>query len=134
MLIADKSVKVVVDSGASCNLMSEDVFVYVTGGRVSLSETSKKVFTYASAEPLSLKRKCNLCVTEPRSGNCINVDFYITPRKAATLLVRRASELLGVQRWVFQLAVVTLNPTGRLCLERNFPKCSRVWESSRGTS
>ena len=32
--------------------MSEDVFVHVTGGRVNLLETSKKVFIDASAKCL----------------------------------------------------------------------------------
>ena len=60
--IEDKTINVIIDSGASCNLMSEEVFNLVTGGNVKLVECNKRVF-----EPLRLKGKCNLNVRIPQT-------------------------------------------------------------------
>ena len=96
--IEDKIINVIVDSGASCNLMSEEVFDLVAGGSVKLLECNKRVFVYASVEPLQLKRKCSLyvCITQTRKA--LRGEFYVTQGKAATLLGREASELLTVLR------------------------------------
>lgn len=96
--IADKTMNVIIDSGASCNLMSEEVFNLVTGGNVKLLECNKRVFAYASEEPLQIKGKCNLDVRVPQTQKSLNVEFYVMLGKAATLLGRDASELLGVLR------------------------------------
>lgn len=96
--IEDKPINVIIDCGASCNLMSEEVFDHVTGGNVKLSECNKIVFAYASVEPLQLKGKCNLNVCVPQTQKSLRAEFYVTHGKAATLLGRDASELLGVLR------------------------------------
>jgi len=36
LMIEDKLINVVIDSGASCNLMSEEMFNFVTGGNARL--------------------------------------------------------------------------------------------------
>ena len=98
--IEDKPINVIVDSGASCNLMSQEVFDHVTGGNVKLLECNKRVFAYAyaSVESLPLKGKCKLKVCVPQTQLTLGVDFYVTHGKAATLLDRNTSELLGVLR------------------------------------
>ena len=96
--IEDKIINVIVDSGASCNLMSEEVFDLVTEGSAKLLECNRKVFAYASVEPLQLKGKCNLNVCIPQTKKSLRAKFYVTQGKAATLLSREASELLGVLR------------------------------------
>ena len=55
--IADNTIDVIIDSGASCNLMSEEVFNLVTGGNVKLLECNKRVFACVSKEPLQIKGK-----------------------------------------------------------------------------
>lgn len=61
-------------------------------------ECNKRVFAYASEEPLQIKGKCNLDVRVPQTQKSLNVEFYVMLGKAATLLGRDASELLGVLR------------------------------------
>ena len=61
-------------------------------------ECNKRVFAYASVEPLQLKGKCNLNVCVPETQKSLRSEFYVTHGKAATLLGRDASELLGVLR------------------------------------
>ena len=43
---------IVIDSGASCNFMSEEMFNFITGSNARLLECNKKVYAYASVEPL----------------------------------------------------------------------------------
>ena len=96
--IEDKIINAIIDTGASCNLMPEEVFDLVMGGSVKLLECNKRVFAYASVEPLQLKGKCNLSVRIPQTQNSLEAEFYVTQGKAATQLGRDASELLGVLR------------------------------------
>ena len=96
MLIEDKPINVILDSGANCNLMSEGVFEFVKGGNASLLECDKGVYAYGSNEPLQLRGKCDLIVEVPQTRKSLNVEFYITRGKAATLLGRDTSELLRV--------------------------------------
>ena len=96
MLIEDKPANVIIYSGANCNLMSEEVFEFVTGGNTSLLECSRKVYAYASSEPLQLIGKCNLTVQVLETHKSFSVEFLITRNRAATLLGRDTSEVLGV--------------------------------------
>ena len=54
LCINDKLINVV-DSGASCNLMSEHVFHSLTGGKAPLAKCDKHVYAYTHSEPLDLK-------------------------------------------------------------------------------
>ena len=94
MLIEDKPVNVIIDPGANCNLMSQEVFEFVTVGNTSLLESSRKVYVYATSEPLQLRGKCNLTVQVPETHKSLSVEFPITRNKAATLLGRDTSEVL----------------------------------------
>lgn len=96
LMVEDKLIDVVIDSGASCNLMSNEVFSHITGGKVSLCRPDKKVYTYAATEPLQLLGKCSLDVCVPQTKQSMRAEFYIMPAKAATLLSRQTSESLGV--------------------------------------
>ena len=86
MLIEDKPINVIIDSGANCNLMLEGVFEFVKGGNASMLECDKRVYAYASNELLQLRGKCNLIVEVQQTRKSLNVEFYITRDKAATLL------------------------------------------------
>lgn len=94
----DKLINTVIDSGASCNLMSEEELNFVTGGRVEVLECTKNVYAYASVEPLQLIGKCILSECVPQTHQSLSAEFYITYGKAATLLGRKTSELLGMLR------------------------------------
>ena len=43
IMIEDKLVNIVIDSSASCNLMSEEMFNFVTGGNARLLEYNKSL-------------------------------------------------------------------------------------------
>ena len=96
LMIEDKLVNIVIDSGASCNLMSEEMFNFITGGNARLLECNKRVYAYASVEPLQLKGKYSFNVQVPQTHKSLYTEFYVICGKAATLPGREASELLGV--------------------------------------
>ena len=94
--INDKIIDVIVDSGASCNLMSEHVFHSLTGGKAPLGGCDKHVYAYTHPQPLELKGSCMLRVTVPQSKMSTIAEFYIVPGQAATLLGRKTSEMLAI--------------------------------------
>jgi len=98
LMIEDKLVNIVIDSGASCNLTPEEMFNFVTGSNARLLECNKRAYAYASVEPLQLKGKYSLNVQVPQTHKSLYTEFYVMCGKAAPLLGREASELLGVLR------------------------------------
>ena len=96
MLIEDKPVNVIIDSGENYNLTSEEVFESIIGGNAILLACNNRVYAYASVE--TLKGRNNLTVQVLQTIKSLSVEFYITRDKAATLIGRETSELLGVLR------------------------------------
>ena len=94
--INDKIVDVIVDSGASCNLMSEHVFHSLTGGKAPLAGCDKNVYAYTHPQPLELKGSGMLRVTVPQTKMSAIAKFYVVPGQAATLLGRKTSEMLAI--------------------------------------
>ena len=78
--------------------MSEEVFESIMGGNAILLECNKRVYAYASVEPLKLREKHKLTVQVPQTSKSFSVEFYITCDKVATLIGRETSDLLGVLR------------------------------------
>lgn len=96
--IEDKLVNVVIDSDASFNLMSEETFSFIARGNARLFECNKRVYTYASVEPLQLKGKYSFNVRVTQTHKSLNTEFYVMCGKEATLLGRKGPELLGILR------------------------------------
>ena len=61
-------------------------------------ECNKRVYAYASVEPLQLKGKYSFNMQVPQTQKSLYTEFYVMCGKAATLLGHEASELLGVLR------------------------------------
>ena len=96
LMIENEPVNVIVDLGATCNLMSEQVFDKVSKGKLELSKTDRKVYAYASQEPLKLSGKCMLNICVPDTQTSLKAEFFVMPGTADTLLGRSSSEELGV--------------------------------------
>ena len=94
--INDKMINVIVDSGASCNLMSERVFDSIRGKKRLLARCDKNVYAYTHSQPLELKGSCMFRVTVPQTNMSTIAEFYIVPGHAATLLGRKTSEILAI--------------------------------------
>ena len=93
LMIENESVNVIIDSGATCSLMSQQVFNKVSKGKLELLKTDRKVYAYASQEPLKLSL-LNICA--PDTQTSFKPEFFVMPGTADILLGRRSSEELGV--------------------------------------
>ena len=70
--IADKLVNVIVDSGASCNLMSSSTFELLTGGgSTQLKPCNKRIYAYASKQALDIQGSCQFNVCVPETNVCL---------------------------------------------------------------
>ncbi|XP_048584683.1 uncharacterized protein K02A2.6-like [Nematostella vectensis] len=87
---------VIIDSGASCNLMSERTFNDLSKGDIVLKPSSKQIFAYSSSDALNLKGSCMLNVHVPETNVDKRAKFFIVSGKASTLLGRELSEALGI--------------------------------------
>ena len=69
LMIENEPVNVIIDSGATCNLMSEQEFDKVSKGKLELLKTDRKFYSYAAQEPLKLSGKCmlNICVPDKKN-------------------------------------------------------------------
>lgn len=91
---------IIIDSGASRNLMPEHVFQSLMGGgggrAVTLSECDRNTYAYAPSQSLQLKGSSKLSVNVPQSDLSVIAEFYIVSGDIATLLGRKTSEMLRV--------------------------------------
>ena len=97
LFIDDALVDVIIDSGANCNLISEDVLNSVCS-RKPRSNCAKKVYPYGSDAPLKLIGKTECVVYVPETGKTEHIDFYIVPGNHPTLIGHTVSEKLGILR------------------------------------
>ena len=93
LMIKNEPVGVITDSGATYNLMTEPVFDKMYKGKLELLKTDRKVYAYASQEPLKLSL-LNICA--PDTQTSFKPEFFVMPGTADILLGRRSSEELGV--------------------------------------
>ena len=97
--IADKLVNVIVDSGASCNLMSSSTFELQTGGgSTQLKPCNKHIYAYSSKQALDLQGSCQFNVCVPETNVCKLAYFCVVPGDVPTLLGQKFSESLGILR------------------------------------
>lgn len=76
--------------------MSEQVFDKVSKGKLEFLKTDRKVYAYASKEPLNLSGKCILNICVPDTQTSLKTESFVMPGTADTLLGRSSSEELGV--------------------------------------
>ena len=77
LMVEDNLVNVVVDSVASCNLLSEDMFKFMTGGNARLLECNNRVHACASVGPLQLKGKYSFNVQIPQIHKSLYMEFHV---------------------------------------------------------
>ena len=105
--IQDSEVPVVIDSGATCDLMTEATFKRLQRDCSnnqkavipSMRNCDAKVFAYGSSEPLSILGKTALRVGVSETNKVSYVDFLIIPGdNQPVLLSRSTSEFLEILR------------------------------------
>ena len=103
----------------------------------------REFIAYASVEPLQLKGKYSFNAQVPQTHKSLYTEFYVMCGKAATLLSREASELLGVLRVGVAINSCDVKSDdmknlanqiyGKAPLKTKFPKVriSRSWQAQR---
>ena len=113
VLIEDKPIDKVVDSGASCNLISHEVFQSMFGGIVPFTPCNKQVFPYLATKALDLVGSCTLNVCVPQTNANMCTEFCFVPGRVATLLGRELSESLGILKVGIPVNSCNVNITPR---------------------
>ena len=124
LMIENEPVHVIIDSGATCNLMSQQVFDKVSKGKLELLKTDRKVYAYASQEPLKLSGKCMLNICVPNTQTLFKTEFFVMPGSAETLLGKSSSEEPGVLKvGVSENACESRNITDKeAALKKKYPQ------------
>ena len=89
------NVGLVVDSGAFYDMMSETDYNKLEG-KVRLEKCTKKLFSYASKNPLPVLGQCKARITVPETGASRETDFIVIPNAQVSLLSNKTSKELGV--------------------------------------
>lgn len=110
--VSGQSCDLLVDSGATCNVMSKALFKERFGSK-RLLPNRDKLFAYGSGKPMSVLGQFKTCVTfRDRS---VQTVFYVIPGSHQSLLGKETSERLGLLRVGPQVRSVTgqMHPTHR---------------------
>ena len=87
----------IIDSGASCNVIGRNVWEYLKGNKVKCvsSKASKKLYSYGSHQPLQV---AGTFIAEVSVGERVlsGVEFVVIENKGQALLGRETAIALGV--------------------------------------
>ena len=89
--VNDTNVGLVVDSGAFYDMMSETDYNKLEG-KVRLEKCTKKLFSYASKNPLPVLGQCKARITVPETGASRETDFIVIPNAQVSLLSNKTSK------------------------------------------
>ena len=94
--IGHTSVNILIDSGASVNLLNHDNYqrIQQSDNRIKLSKTNARIFAYGTSTPLNLAGEFTTTVTSA-SGTSITSKFYVTQSKSKCILGYESSSSLG---------------------------------------
>jgi len=92
-------VTMIIDSGASCNVIVRNVWEYLKANKVKCvsSKASKKLYSCGSNQPLQI---ANIFIAEVSVGGRVlsGVEFFVIENKGQALLGRETAIALGVAR------------------------------------
>ena len=123
--VENSRIDAIIDSGASCNLMSEAVFDKIqreAGVRFPVSACNRDVYTYASSKPLQIIGECKLKVGVEETGKSTDAHFIIIPDRHITLLGRQSSEILGVLKVGLSVNECETQSKGLADLKEKYPE------------
>ena len=96
--IGNTDVSVLIDSGATCNVMDLASWHSLHGreNHLKLCNTTKQIYTYGSSTPLQLKGKFYTSVQTHETGPPLQTEFYVVDGTGSPLLGRQTAMALGV--------------------------------------
>ena len=91
--VGDSLIKFQLDSGASVNVLPESVFSSVVGRRAQLRPAESTLLMYDRTE-LKTSGVATVRVTNPKTHQSVNLDFYIVPSQQQSILGAAACQML----------------------------------------
>jgi hypothetical protein len=94
LLLDDQPVDMIIDSGASCNIINSNVAQKLRRQGLELTACSRKIYPYGSA-PLTAKQSVHASV-QIAGKPSVNAEFLIIPGSAPPILGKATAEALGI--------------------------------------
>ncbi|CAG2207858.1 unnamed protein product [Mytilus edulis] len=103
--IGNVNLKMIIDSGASCNIMGINLWNYLKDNRVKCvsSKSTKSLFAYGSEEPLKIAGIFTATV-QCNNRTLKDIEFVVIEGKGQALLSRNTAEQLGVLQLVHSVS------------------------------
>ncbi|CAC5404852.1 unnamed protein product [Mytilus coruscus] len=103
--IGNVDLKMIIDSGASCNIMGINLWNYLKDNRVKCvsSKSTKSLFAYGSEEPLKIAGIFTATV-QCNNRTLNDIEFVVIEGKGQALLSRNTAEQLGVLQLVHSVS------------------------------
>ena len=123
--VENSRIDTIIDSGASCNLMSQAVLEQIQNEADTCLETTvcdRDVYTYASTEPLKVIGVCKMRVLVKETGKSTDAMFVIIPESHVTLLGRSTSDVLGILKVGLQVNGCDVQYKGFPELKAKYPE------------
>lgn len=95
--IGHTKVNILIDSGASVNLLNYDIYrrIQQNDNRVKLTKTNARIFAYGTSTPLKLAGEFQATINSA-SGTYTTAKFYVTQTKSKCILGYESSSSLGL--------------------------------------
>ncbi|CAG2242358.1 unnamed protein product [Mytilus edulis] len=103
--IGNVNLKMIIDSGASCNIMGINLWNYLKDNHVKCvsSKSTKSLFAYGSEEPLKIAGIFTATV-QCNNRTLNDIEFVVIEGKGQALLSRNTAEQLGVLQLVHSVS------------------------------
>jgi len=95
--IAGHTVNILIDSGASVNILDEPTFKAMRS-KPHLDQTNIRIFTFQASNPLNTVGKFTANVSTPSQNSSVKAMFVVVKGRGGSLLSRQTAEQLDLLR------------------------------------
>jgi hypothetical protein len=122
-LVDGVSVPLLIDSGASCNLMSEKEFCRVSQqAELKLKPCTRNVYAYGATEPLPVMGCCSVNIKVPETGMTVSDEIIIVQGSPISLLGRNTCQKLDVLRVGAPASAYSIASSRKSAIVNKYPK------------
>lgn len=121
--IARKPVRMLIDSGASCNTVSSSVWRSLEPHALTLQPVTKKIYPYGTETPLTCKGKFSASISVDGNSRKHTTEFIVIDGNVKALLSRQTSLMLGVLKLSPEAAYVKVVNSNNADLETKYAGC-----------
>ena len=119
--VAGIKLNVLVDSGASTNILSEEAYRKL-GDRVKLTKAKTNIFSYNATEPLKLIGQFTCEVQKQSSEDKVIADFCVVKGQGSCLIGFHTAVKLGILQ-IINMVECNKEQSGNTDIVEQFPEC-----------